>query len=67
MFLPPQKLGMIIDFEPSTFTESFGDALRAYGSDMWCFLQRTDGYPTLRGLNTYEGESRRYGQYIKGR
>ncbi|WVQ96665.1 hypothetical protein IAU59_003771 [Kwoniella sp. CBS 9459] len=53
MFLPPDRLGMIIDYTPESLSESMRDKLCEYGNNMWAFRARRDGHPTARALNTY--------------
>ncbi|OXG83439.1 hypothetical protein C349_03002 [Cryptococcus neoformans var. grubii Br795] len=57
-FLPPTQLGMIVDYTPSTFPQALKDALESYGNEMWAFRERTDGLPTARAVNRYDGETR---------
>jgi hypothetical protein len=58
MFLPPSKLGMIVDYTPATFPNRMRDILTSYGEEMWCFRERKDGYPTTRAVNRYKGDDR---------
>ncbi|WWC62556.1 uncharacterized protein I303_105152 [Kwoniella dejecticola CBS 10117] len=58
IFTPPSELGMIIDYTPATLTKAIRDDLKYYGSDMWAFRERTDGHPTARAVNRYQGQSR---------
>lgn len=51
---------MIVDYTPSTFPRALKDALESYGNEMWAFRERTDGLPTARAVNRYDGETRGY-------
>lgn len=51
---------MIVDYTPSTFPRALRDALESYGNEMWAFRERTDGLPTARAVNRYDGETRGY-------
>ncbi|WVF69163.1 hypothetical protein IAT40_003938 [Kwoniella sp. CBS 6097] len=53
MFLPPSRLGMIIDYTSESLSGPMRDKLCEYGEVMWAFRVREDGYPTARALNTY--------------
>lgn len=60
-FLPSSQLGMIVDYTLSTFPRALKNALESYGDEMWAFRERTDGLPTARAVNRYQGETRGYG------
>nr|XP_019012750.1 uncharacterized protein I206_02245 [Kwoniella pini CBS 10737]OCF51531.1 hypothetical protein I206_02245 [Kwoniella pini CBS 10737] len=49
---------MIIDYTPPTLSKSMRDDLRKYGEDIWAFRERTDGHPTARAVNRYQGQTR---------
>ncbi|OCF43575.1 hypothetical protein I317_02593 [Kwoniella heveanensis CBS 569] len=61
MFLPPRKLGMIIDYTPESLSKSTRDELCGYGEDMWAFRIREDAHPTARALNTYNPRTQHRG------
>lgn len=52
---------MIVDYTLSTFPRALKNALESYGDEMWAFRERTDGLPTARAVNRYQGETRGYG------
>ncbi|WVQ73197.1 hypothetical protein IAR50_002763 [Cryptococcus sp. DSM 104548] len=58
IFLPPSKLGLIIDHTSETLPQTLKDDLRAYGEEMWEFRERKDGNPTTRAVNRYQGDKR---------
>ncbi|WVR06367.1 hypothetical protein IAU60_003398 [Kwoniella sp. DSM 27419] len=58
IFAPPRMLGMILDYTPETLSEDIRTQLAAYGADMWAFRRRTDGHPTARAVNRYQGQAR---------
>ncbi|WVW84663.1 hypothetical protein I302_106697 [Kwoniella bestiolae CBS 10118] len=58
MFVPPSRLGMIIDYTPSTLPQKMRDTLNEYGQEMWVFRERGDGHPTARAVNRYNGQTR---------
>lgn len=58
MFLPPSRLGMIVDYTPGTMPPAMRSRLAQYGPEMYCFRLRDDGDPTARAVNRYKGEER---------
>lgn len=60
IFLPPSRLGMIVDYTPETLPAAMRSALEAYGEDMWFFRERTDGQATTKAVNRYRGDTRMY-------
>lgn len=58
MFLPASRLGLMIDYTPSTFPPSMQEKLQAYGSEIWEFRERTDGHATCRAVQRYKGDQR---------
>ncbi|KAF5321091.1 hypothetical protein D9619_000958 [Psilocybe cf. subviscida] len=56
IWLPPNRLGMIID-EGHDFPSSIKEQLLRYGEDMWMF-RKQPGRQTTRALNSYRGETR---------
>lgn len=58
MFLPSNRLGMIIDYTLDTLPASMRTALEAYGQDLWVYRERTDGQPTTRSVNRYTKDLR---------
>ncbi|WWD18480.1 hypothetical protein CI109_102932 [Kwoniella shandongensis] len=58
MFLPPSRLGMVVDYTPSTLPEEIKDQLKSYGEELWAFRERQDGHPTARAVNRYKGQTR---------
>ncbi|EIN10681.1 Ribokinase-like protein [Punctularia strigosozonata HHB-11173 SS5] len=58
IWLPPQKLGMIID-RGNDFPQPIQAALDAYGPEMWLFRDNPDR-GTTRSLNAYRGEQRTF-------
>ncbi|KAI0370226.1 Ribokinase-like protein [Pilatotrama ljubarskyi] len=58
IWLPPSKLGMIID-RGNDFPAYIQQALDAYGADMWLYRDNPDR-GTTRALNAYRGEHRGY-------
>lgn len=58
MFVPPSRLGMIIDYTPETLPIYMRNALEEFGEDMWVFRERQDGHPTARSVNRYNGQTR---------
>ncbi|WWC88679.1 uncharacterized protein L201_003592 [Kwoniella dendrophila CBS 6074] len=63
MFVPPSKLGMIIDYTPDTLPTNMRNALKEFGEEMWVFRERTDGHPTARAVNKYDEQARHF-QYL---
>lgn len=57
MFLPPRRLGMIVDYTLDSLPSSMRADLEAYG-DMWVFRERVDGQATTRSVNRYDGDLR---------
>ncbi|KAI0269250.1 hypothetical protein BC834DRAFT_865496 [Gloeopeniophorella convolvens] len=64
LWLPPSKLGMIVD-KGSDFPQEIDALLRAYGQDMWLFRNQPDA-GTTRALNLYKGDHRDF-QYLTPR
>ncbi|TXT13553.1 hypothetical protein VHUM_00920 [Vanrija humicola] len=58
IFLPPARLGMIVDYTPETLPAPMVSTLEAFGKDMWAFRQRKDGHGTTRAVNRYRGQVR---------
>ncbi|EKC97735.1 host-pathogen interaction-related protein [Trichosporon asahii var. asahii CBS 8904] len=59
LFLPPNRLGMIVDYTPESLPEEMKARLQAYG-DMWDFRLRQDGEQTTRAVNKYKGQVREF-------
>jgi hypothetical protein len=53
MFLPPSRLGMVINYSPSTLPSWMKDRLESFGAEMWYFKERQDGLGTTRSVQTY--------------
>lgn len=53
MWLPPSRLGMIVDYTPETLPDHMRAQLEHFGSEMWWFRIRDDGHPTCRAVNRY--------------
>ncbi|OJT10494.1 hypothetical protein TRAPUB_12932 [Trametes pubescens] len=64
IWLPPSKLGVIID-RGNDFPPHIQGVLDAYGSDMWLFRDHPDRL-TARARNSYQGESRGF-EYLTPR
>ncbi|EIW61851.1 Ribokinase-like protein [Trametes versicolor FP-101664 SS1] len=64
IWLPPSKLGMIID-RGNDFPSHIQGVLDAFGSDMWLFRDNPDR-GTARARNSYQGESRGF-EYLTPR
>ncbi|KAH9938441.1 Ribokinase-like protein [Fomitopsis serialis] len=64
IWLPPDKVGMIID-RGTDFPEHIQQKLDVYDSDMWLFRDHKDRV-TTRSLNSYKGEHRGF-QYTTPR
>ncbi|KAK8858588.1 hypothetical protein IAR55_002817 [Kwoniella newhampshirensis] len=58
IFLPPSRVGMIVDYTPETLPSEIQDTLKGYGEDVWFFRRRQDGHPTARAVNRYKGQVR---------
>jgi hypothetical protein len=48
---------MVVDCT-ETFPAEMRGELESFGADMWEFRKRTDGNPTTRAVNCYDGEKR---------
>lgn len=57
IFLSPSKLGMVVDYTPSTLPKAMRGAMESFGN-MWAWRVRNDGHGTTRAVNTYDGEVR---------
>lgn len=58
MFLPPSRLGMIVNYSPSTLPEWMVNRLKSFGEEMWYFKERHDGLGTTRSVQTYQNGAR---------
>jgi hypothetical protein len=54
MFLPPTRLGMVINYSPETFPGWMRDHLESFGEGMWYFKNRKDGRGTTRSIQLYK-------------
>ncbi|KAK4685279.1 hypothetical protein P7C73_g4882, partial [Tremellales sp. Uapishka_1] len=55
LFLPPEKLGMLVEYSPSTLDASMRARLNAMGEDMWEYVPWPE---TCRSVNRYRGQDR---------
>ncbi|KAI9632042.1 Ribokinase-like protein [Dioszegia hungarica] len=58
LFLPSSRLGMMVDYTPSTLPQEAREQLQVYGKSMWVFRERHDGHPTSRSVNRYSKDLR---------
>ncbi|ORX40076.1 Ribokinase-like protein [Kockovaella imperatae] len=58
MFLPADMLGMILDYESSSFPDHMASQLQTYGEEMWLFRERQDNMATTKAVNKYYKETR---------
>ena len=58
IFLPPSRLGMIVNHTDETLPKWMRTRLESYGPEMWYFKDRKDGKGTCRSLQTYQSGSR---------
>ncbi|GAA5887816.1 hypothetical protein JCM6882_000760 [Rhodosporidiobolus microsporus] len=66
IWLPPTRVGIVVDKGSDWPEEEVGEKLRAYGEEMWVFRQKAEGEPTTRALNLYTGEHRDF-EYLTPR
>ncbi|KAF7776378.1 hypothetical protein Agabi119p4_4771 [Agaricus bisporus var. burnettii] len=64
MWLPPGRIGMIVD-KGYDFPKEIEEKLLGYGEDMWLFRDQPD-HPTTRALNSYHGDYRNF-KYLTDR
>ncbi|GAA5820542.1 hypothetical protein JCM11251_003039 [Rhodosporidiobolus azoricus] len=58
IWLPPARVGIVVDKGYDWPEEVVGAKLREYGEEMWVFREKEGGEPTTRALNLYTGEHR---------
>lgn len=58
MFLPPERLGMIVSYTDETLPLPMRQQLESYGPNMWLFKPRHDGGGTCRSVQTYQEGAR---------
>jgi len=66
MFLPPSRLGMVINCSSSTLPGWMKDRLKSFGEGMWYFKERRDGRGTTRSVQTYTDNVRSVDPLMKG-
>jgi hypothetical protein len=54
IFLPPSRLGMIVNYSPLTLPGWMKDRLNSFGEEMWYFKERLDGLGTTRSVQVYK-------------
>jgi hypothetical protein len=63
IFLPPSRLGMIVNYSPSTLPKWMKDRLNSFGEEMWYFEERLDRLGTTRSVQVYRNGVR-YVRYL---
>ena len=58
MFLPPERLGLVVSYTDETLPKAMRDQLESYGCDMWFFKARLDGKGTCQSVQTYQAGKR---------